>query len=168
MPRSCARAAGTGMSPSLVPRRRAGSEADRVGRAAAASRGAPGPRRPARVSRGRFLSPGSPAGQGVLAAPFGNVARSCPQPRSRSCAPCPALGAPVPAARRGRAGHTHAMRWQEAASPKFFRVFDEKGAFCCCSDSALRHTVGFLGYSARGQELQSVTLMGPLPLSNSV
>lgn len=56
------------------------------------------------------------------------------------------------------------MRWQQAASPKFFRVFGERDAVCCCSDSALGHTVGFSAWSEQGQELRSVMLVGPFPL----
>lgn len=98
--------------------------------------------------------------------PSGTFPGSAPGQGSRGAGAGPLLGSrrSCPCARRGCVLQTHAMRWQEAAFPKFFRVFGENDALWC-SDDALRHTVGFLGCSAQGQELQSVMLMAPFPLS---
>lgn len=113
--------------------------------------------RPLAARRGRQRSP-LPSGMFPASAPAreSRAAGAGPFLRSRRSRPCRP---------RGRVLQTHAMRWQQAAAPEFFRVFGEVDALCCCSDNALGRTVGSLGCFARRRELQSVNPMGPFPLS---
>lgn len=143
LPRSCARAAGTGVPPSLAPpalcRRRGGW--DRAGWCRLTQGlGAPAPcpavpwAIPVRWQPGRAGSARRSLRERSQLLPGASRAAE-PGPGRSS-----ALGAPL----RARVLQTHAMRWLEAASLKFFRVFGEKEALCCCPDNALRHIVRFL------------------------